>query len=258
VAAIVLVGFSLGVPFWQLAGSRKTWLEFWPALKAGQSAIEHSLEYSVLSATVVVALALWTWRARIGFGAVAAVFHPRRFVGHRADLDFQPARLSGIYQSIAIVILAYVVRYAALGWNIVARALRSGDPALLAMARLEGANVWQTLRHIHWPQASAQAGAAWYVTYLLCLWDVETLVLIVPPGGESLSLRIFNLLHYGHNSQVNALCLLLLVLALLPLLGLATIPLAAAKLSRTAENKPLLQLCCLRLGRMPLGGVFRG
>jgi len=42
--------------------------------------------------------------------------------------------------------------------------------------------------------------------------------LIVPPGGESLSLRIFNLLHYGHNSQVNALCLLLLALALLPLL----------------------------------------
>ena len=27
--------------------------------------------------------------------------------------------------------------------------------------------------------------AAWYVTYLLCLWDVETIVLIVPPGGES-------------------------------------------------------------------------
>jgi ABC-type spermidine/putrescine transport system permease subunit II len=46
---------------------------------------------------------------------------------------------------------------------------------------------------------------------------VETLVLIVPPGGESLSLRVFNLLHYGHNPQVNALCLLLLVLALLPL-----------------------------------------
>jgi ABC-type Fe3+ transport system permease subunit len=38
-AALVLAGFSLGVPLWQLAGSRKTWLEFWPALLAGQSAI---------------------------------------------------------------------------------------------------------------------------------------------------------------------------------------------------------------------------
>jgi hypothetical protein len=61
-------------------------------------------------------------------------------------------------------------------------------------------------------------GAAWYVIYLLCLWDVETLVLIVPPGGETLAVRIFNLLHYGHNSQVNALCLVLLALGLLPLI----------------------------------------
>jgi iron(III) transport system permease protein len=124
--------------------------------------------------------------------------------------------------------LAYVIRYAALGWNIVARAIRSSDPSLLAMARLEGANAWQILRHVHWPQISGQIAAAWYVTYLLCLWDVEALVLIVPPGGESLSLRIFNLLHYGHNAQVNALCLLLLGLALLPLLAGIAAPLAVS------------------------------
>jgi ABC-type spermidine/putrescine transport system permease subunit II len=38
---------------------------------------------------------------------------------------------------------------------------------------------------------------------------------------ETLALRIFNLLHYGHNSQVNALCLILLFVALAPLLALA-------------------------------------
>jgi hypothetical protein len=37
-------------------------------------------------------------------------------------------------------------------------------------------------------------------------------------GGETLAVRIFNFLHYGHNSQVNALCLLLLLLALAPIL----------------------------------------
>ena len=70
---------------------------------------------------------------------------------------------------------------------------------------------------IQWPQIAPQVGASWYITYLLCLWDVETLVLIYPPGGETLALRIFNLLHYGHNAQVNALCLLLLAVALAPL-----------------------------------------
>ena len=37
------------------------------------------------------------------------------------------------------------------------------------------------------------------------------------PGGETLALRVFNLLHYGHHAQVNALCLILLLLAVLPL-----------------------------------------
>ena len=69
-------------------------------------------------------------------------------------------------------------------------------------------------RHVQWPQVAPQMAAAWYVVYLLCLWDVESMILVVPPGGETLALRIFNLLHYGHNEQVNALCLLLLGVAL--------------------------------------------
>jgi ABC-type Fe3+ transport system permease subunit/streptogramin lyase len=239
-AAAVLAAFSLGVPLWQLAGSRKTWLEFWPALLAGQSAIAHSLEYAALSAAVVVALALLTWRVRLDWALWLPFFIPGVLLGIALIWIFNRPGVNGIYQSAAIVVLAYVIRYAALGWNIVARAIRSGDPSLLAMAKLEGAGFWQTLRHIHWPQASAQAGAALYVTYLLCLWDVETLVLIVPPGGESLSLRIFNLLHYGHNSQVNALCLLLLALAVLPLLGWAAV--AGARMGWRTLSSPHLNL----------------
>jgi ABC-type Fe3+ transport system permease subunit/sugar lactone lactonase YvrE len=243
VAALALAGFSLGIPLWQLAGSSKTWVEFWPARLAGQAALVHSMEYSALSATVVVALALWTWRARLDSALWLPFFIPGVLLGMALIWIFDRRGLNGIYQSAAIVVLAYVIRYAALGWNIVARAIRSGDPSLLALARLEGAGFWQTLRHIHWPQASAQAGAAWYVTYLLCLWDVETLILIVPPGGESLSLRIFNLLHYGHNPQVNALCLLLLALALWPLLAAAAV--AAAGLGWRAMRKSRLAACAM-------------
>jgi len=245
VAAFGLAGFSLGVPLWQLAGSRKTWVEFWPAQEAGRLAIAHSLEFSVLSATVVVVLALLTWRARLDSVLWLPFFIPGVLLGIALIWIFNRRGLNGIYQSAAIVILAYVLRYAALGWNIVARALRAGDSGLLAMARLEGAGFWQTLRHIHWPQASSQVGAAWYVTYLLCLWDVETLVLIVPPGGESLSLRIFNLLHYGHNSQVNALCLLLLVLALVPLLVWAVAEGAKRAWHQRLRLGSMLVLCLL-------------
>jgi sugar lactone lactonase YvrE/ABC-type molybdate transport system permease subunit len=160
---------------------------------------------------------LLTWRARLDGVLWLPFFTPGVLLGIALIWIFNRPGLKSIYQTSAIVILAFAVRYAALGWTTVARALRGTDRNLSDAARLEGANAWQMLRHVYWPQIAAPLAAAWYLTYLLCLWDVETLVLIVPPGGESLALRVFNLLHYGHNPQVNALCLLLMALAVLPL-----------------------------------------
>ena len=153
-----------------------------------------------------------------GWLALAAFSVARGVAGHRPDRRCSTALvLRLVYQSAGIVILAFVIRYLALGWNTVAHALQAVDRDLTDVARLEGATRWQMLRHVHWPQIAPQVAAAWYVVFLLCLWDVESMILVVPPGGETLALRIFNLLHYGHNAQVNALCLTLLALAVAPL-----------------------------------------
>src|SRR5207237_8906632 len=125
--------------------------------------------------------------------------------------------LSALYESVGIVFLAWTARYLAVGWNTAAHALQAVDGDLTDAARLEGASRWQLLRHVHWPQIAPQIAAAWYLTYLFCLWDAETLILVMPPGAETLSVRVFNFLHYGHNAQVNALCIILLMLAAAPL-----------------------------------------
>jgi iron(III) transport system permease protein len=97
-------------------------------------------------------------------------------------------------------------------------ALQRVDRDVLDAMRLETGSRWRVFWTGYWPQTGASLAGLWYVTYLLCLWEVETLVMIYPPGGETLALRVFNLLHYGHIAQVNALCLLLLALAVLPLI----------------------------------------
>jgi ABC-type spermidine/putrescine transport system permease subunit II/DNA-binding beta-propeller fold protein YncE len=219
--ALFLAVFSLGVPLWQLAGSAKTWRQFAPALAAGRADMAHSLGFAALTATAVIVFGLLTWRARLDWALWIPFFTPGVLLGIALIWIFNHPWLNFIYQSGLIVVLAYSIRYAALGWTTVARAVRAADRSLADAARLEGASFWQMLRHVYWPQISPQLAAAWYLTYLLCLWDVETLVLIVPPGGQTMALRIFNLLHYGHNPQVNALCLGLLALAVLPLFGWA-------------------------------------
>ena len=125
--------------------------------------------------------------------------------------------LGWLYGGPGIVLLAFGLRYFALGWEGMRLAKASLDADLQTLADLAGLPWWQRWRHLFLPQAGPALAATWYVVYLLCLWDTETLVLVVPPGGETLALRVFNLLHYGHHAQVNALCLILLLLAVLPL-----------------------------------------
>lgn len=216
-AGVFLVGFSLGAPMWQLGASARTWHDFWPAIAAGPWAAPHSIFYAAVTATVVAFASFLTWRLPIGTALWIPFFAPGVLLGIALIWIFNRPWLSGIYESAGIVIIAYSVRYAALGWNGVSRAIRSIDRSLVEVAQLEGASAWQMLRHVRWPQISGRVAMGWYITYLLCLWDCETIVLIVPPGGESLSLRVFNLLHYGHNSQVNALCLWLVIFAIAPL-----------------------------------------
>lgn len=235
---------SVGLPLLQILSVKRTWTELPGALAARQSAAWNSLWLAAGSATLSMVIALvahsrFARPRRVAFSPLkllAAVrwlpfLVPGVLLGIGLIALFNRPWLGWIYQGAGIVILAFVVRYSAFGWDAVAHAVRAADPELTDVARLEGANRWQMLRNVFWPQIGPQVIAAWYVVFLLCLWDVESMILVVPPGGETLALRIFNLLHYGHNAQVNALCLALLILALAPLLVWRTYSACKARLA---------------------------
>ncbi len=217
VCAVAATVLSVGLPLADLCASGRTWQEFFPALKAGQGAAMHSALFSTVSALLAVGVALTTWRWPLGLIVWLPFLVPGVLIGLVLIFLFNNRLLSWVYESAGIVFLAWTLRYLAVGWTATARALKSVDRDLSDSARLEGASRWQLLRHIHWPQTAMQIAAGWYLTYLFCLWDAETLILIMPPGAETLSVRVFNFLHYGHNPQVNALCLILLLIAVAPL-----------------------------------------
>ncbi|HYV33015.1 MAG TPA: hypothetical protein VEO53_18145, partial [Candidatus Binatia bacterium] len=213
VTAALLV-FSVFLPLERLGLTRRTWAELPNLFRAAPEVIWNSVAFAAAAATVCVLVALVTWRLPVGLILWLPFLVPGVLLGRAMLAAFSGTAL---YGTTGLVILSFAVRYLALGWNGVALARGSVDRDLGDAARLDGAGEWGLLRHAHWPEIARQVGVAWYVTYLLCLWDVETLVLIYPPGGETLALRLFNLLHYGHSAQVNALCLILLALAVAPL-----------------------------------------
>jgi len=218
VAGAVVTGLllllSVALPLQQLAASSRTWSELPNLFRAAPDTVWNSFAFAAVTASLCVAIGLVSWRLRLGLLLWLPFLIPGVLLGRSMIAAFNGTM---IYGTAAVVVLAFTVRYLALAWTTSAHARAAVDRDVVDAARVSGASGWPLFRRIVWPQLVSQVAAAWYITYLLCLWDVETLVLIYPPGGETLALRIFNLLHYGHNAQVNALCVTLLALAVAPL-----------------------------------------
>ena len=118
----------------------------------------------------------------------------------------------GIFAGIVVLTL----RFAWIPFQSVRAAWSRMPSELLDAARIHRLPRLTAFRHVHWPVVRAPLLAAAWLVYILALWDVETLLLVYPAGGEPVSLRIFQLLHYGYDSHVGALSLLLLLLGILP------------------------------------------
>jgi ABC-type Fe3+ transport system permease subunit len=222
---------ALVFPLGRLAVSARTWIELPGAVAAGHAALLNTLLTAGGTATAVTLLAVGltsvqdrrlptrtgagsSWLGRLAW---VPFLLPGVFLGVVLITLFNRPAFTAIYQSLGIVCAALLIRYFAPGASVVAGAFRSADPLLADAASSLGASRWRVFRDTIWPQLVPSVITAWYAVYLLCLWDVETVVLIQPPGGETLALRIFNLLHYGHGAQVNALCVVMVGLAVAPL-----------------------------------------
>jgi ABC-type spermidine/putrescine transport system permease subunit II/sugar lactone lactonase YvrE len=218
-AMVLVLCLSVGLPMIQLLTVEQTWTELPKVFRAAPGLIGNSLVLAAVAASLCMAAGVVSWRLRAGLVLWLPFLMPGVLLGIAMIFLFNRPVLEVLYHSLGMVVLAWIIRYAVVSWKSAGLAFQGMDESLAEAARLDGASGWSLFRNAHWPQIAPQLAAAWYLTYLLCLWDVETLILVVPPGGETLALRIFNLLHYGHNAQVNALCLWLLVLAAAPLLA---------------------------------------
>jgi ABC-type Fe3+ transport system permease subunit/DNA-binding beta-propeller fold protein YncE len=213
----VLILLSVAFPLFQIISSPRTWSQFWPAMEAGKFATWNSILFAGGSALVCVILAILLRNLRMPFVTWVLYLTPGVLLGIAIIWMFNRPILVTIYQSVAIVIAVFTLRYIAIAWSAGRAALLQSDRRLIEAVQIFGGNQWARFRYAEWPQTKFMVLVGFYLVFLFCLWEVETLILIVPAGRETLALRIFNMLHYGHAAQVDALCLWLLIIALAPI-----------------------------------------
>lgn len=185
------------------------------------------LKHSIFYASTAALLATVA-----GLGAWWLIQTHRRFAPVEWLL-LAPFVLSGFFIGIALIaaggawrltcpllvaVGALGIRFAWLPFKAAAAAQNLLHPDLLDAAKVFRLSHPSILRHVQWPALRPAVLHATWLVYLLALWDVETLCLLYPAGGEPVSLRIFQLLHYGYDSQVAVLSLALIALGVFPLL----------------------------------------
>jgi ABC-type Fe3+ transport system permease subunit len=184
----------------------------WPA--HASAALLASLRVAVLSALLALA---WAWAlARLAACAGGAtlpalnallwlmMLWPSALTGIALAGWNAPESLDGEPR----LVLAHALRILPFAtWVLLAfEALLPRAPA--EQLRVLGARGWPALQHVHLPAALPGLLAAFALGAGLSLAELTATVLTVPPGLETVILRLYNLLHYGDQRGVMLLALL--------------------------------------------------
>ena len=115
----------------------------------------------------------------------------------------------------ALPLFGYLARFLPLGILLLQHAASRLDDDVLDAARGLGATQWRTLKTIWWPLLRPSLLGVFALTWALCASELSTSVLVQQPGGQPLTLPIFQLMHIFALDKVAALCLILIGLSAL-------------------------------------------
>jgi iron(III) transport system permease protein len=138
--------------------------------------------------------------ALIGIGQIALWNHPI---------------LNGVYGHTPIVILTDIARFTPLAAILLASQERRSDPLLRDAARLFQKNPAHGWLRVHLPLLSSGLLASASIVTVLSAGELAATLIVIPPGQGTLTLRIYNFLHYGSPEAVAGLSLFLVLIVLL-------------------------------------------
>jgi iron(III) transport system permease protein len=221
-----VVGLSLGVPLFTIG----YWLV--RGLAAGEparlvlDAALNSVVASSLAAVLAVAAAIPVavlavrHRSRIGAFVERVTYAGFALPGIVIGLAFVfvAARyLPWIYQTLALLLIAYLVRFAPEALGITRSSLLAVSPRLEEVARTLGRRPAAVLRDVTLPIVRPGLAAAAALVFLTAMKELPITILLAPTGFDTLAIRIWSATSEGFYARAAAPALLMLVVAAISL-----------------------------------------
>jgi ABC-type Fe3+ transport system permease subunit len=151
---------------------------------------------------LIIAMCLTLPGPLLGLGVIRLLDRP-------PDSPF--SALAWLYDSNFAPWLVQTVRALPIAILILWPALASIPRVMLDTAAIDGAGWWTQLLRIALPQRWPAVIAAWLIALAIAVGELAATVLVMPPqrGATALSIQVFQLLHYGVDDRVAAICLVM-------------------------------------------------
>jgi iron(III) transport system permease protein len=115
-----------------------------------------------------------------------------------------------LYNTIWILLIAYIARYLTFGVRSTAGSLQQIHPSLEEAARICGANWLQSFRDVMLPLITPGLFAGWFLVFMPCLRELTVSILLWSAGRETVGVMVFNLQESGHTTLCAALAMMML------------------------------------------------
>ena len=120
-----------------------------------------------------------------------------------------------IYGSSLIILIAYVAHFVPFTIRIILSDLKKISVDLEEVAFLTTSRWFYVMKKIVVPLARPGLLASFFIGFVLCFGDLSTTLLTIPPGRETVPIKIYNLMHYGAEHLVSALCVIIVSIILI-------------------------------------------
>ncbi|RMF43497.1 MAG: iron ABC transporter permease [Planctomycetota bacterium] len=184
---------------------------YWSALLAVTSTA-----VAVGSAVTLYALCPPRMRQWLGLAILMLLAVPGPLVGLLITTGLNrssPAILGWLYDStLAAPVLAQQFRLLPIGWIFVVAITSVVGRAVFEQARVDGLTRWELATRVVWPMTWRQWLGAAVCLMIFSVGELSCTILVLPPGVTTVSMRLFEMLHFGMRHQDSGLCGVLVVL----------------------------------------------
>ncbi len=221
--ALVILGLQILVPLVSLLMAVGSWSHFVETIVPVRRELAFSLGVALAAAALCLPFALAVapmltrggaagrrWWALVALPLAV----PAPLVGIGLILLWNRPALSSVYGSAAMPALAAAARFLPLAALVVAAQLRRIDPLLVDAARVFQAHPAAGWLQVRLPMLAPGLIAAAGLVFALTLGELGATLLVVPPGRGTLTIRIYNYLHFGASDAVAGLSLLIMAATL--------------------------------------------